>query len=87
MPCPVPSPTGLPCVKHIPVGWTADEGHGGGHFWMSDKVAALLDGGHYDASALLAGLPATVHAPEDCIPSCPQFWPDRRSLHKSAGER
>lgn len=58
MPCPVPSPTGPPCSKKIPAGWTADEGH---------------SGGHYDASAALAGLPFEGHSPEDCRPGCPKW--------------
>lgn len=56
MPCPEPSPTGLPCSKKIPAGWTAEEGHSGGHFWASAETLAVFDGGHYDASAALAGL-------------------------------
>ena len=73
MPCPVPSPNGLPCVKHIPAGWTADEGHGGGHFWMSPETSTALDHGHYDATAALAGKPFTIHQPEDCTPGCWQY--------------
>lgn len=75
MPCPIAGPeTGHPCVKRIPKGWTADEGHGGGHCWMSADVAAIIDGGHYDSVALISGLPAATHAPEDCTPDCPRYY-------------
>lgn len=77
MPCPVASPDGLPCTKTIVRGWTAEEGHGGGHFWISAKGKAVLDGGHYDATALISGLPAKVHQPEDCHPDCPSWWTRR----------
>lgn len=70
MPCPVPSPTGLPCTKTIPAGWTADEGHGGGHFWISPEGSDALANQHYDAGALLAGQPVQFHKPEDCHPGC-----------------
>lgn len=73
LPCPVPSPGGLPCVKRIPKGWTADEGHGGGHFWTSPEIAQALERGHYDAKAALAGQPFTIHQPEDCTPACLQW--------------
>jgi hypothetical protein len=71
LPCPVPAPdTGLPCVKKIPPGWTADEGHAGGHMWMSDRTSRILDGGHYDATAALSGLPFDGHLPEECDGDC-----------------
>jgi hypothetical protein len=74
MPCPVRGPeSGLSCTKKIPNGWTADEGHGGGHFWISDRWSAILDGGHYDAKALISGLPADGHLPEECTPNCPKW--------------
>lgn len=73
LPCPVPSPGGLPCVKRIPRGWTAGEGHGGGHFWMSAETEHALERGHYDATATLAGQPFTIHQPEDCTPVCPHY--------------
>lgn len=66
IPCPVLSPGGLPCAKLIPSGWTADEGHGGGHFWVSDHLAAIFAGGHLDATAALSGLPFSGHLPQDC---------------------
>ncbi|RKR92664.1 hypothetical protein BDK92_7140 [Micromonospora pisi] len=79
LPCPVASPDGLPCRKPIPKGWTADEGHAGGHFWMSDAAFAIVAGGHFDASAALAGVPFTGHLPEDCPGgTCPNS-PDRRT--------
>lgn len=71
MPCPVQSPTGLPCSKRIPA-WTADKGRAGGYFWASAETLAILDGGHYDASAALAGRPFEEHLPEDCRPGCPR---------------
>jgi hypothetical protein len=60
-------------VKRIPEGWTADEGHGGGHFWISPRTSQALDRGHYDATAALAGQPFTIHQPGDCTPGCPQY--------------
>ncbi len=62
--CPIPSPDGLPCQKTIPFGWPVEDGHGGGHWWASPETAAIFDGGHYDARALLSGQPANYHAPE-----------------------
>lgn len=75
MPCPVPHPDGAdaPCTKPIPKGWTAAEGHGGGHFWMGRETAAALDrGDHYDAHAALSGRPFTFHRPSECpgFPDC-----------------
>ena len=66
MACPVPSPSGLPCVKRIPQGWTADEGHGGGHWWESPETSRALERGHYDATAAISGQPFTIHQPEEC---------------------
>lgn len=81
IPCPVPSPDGLPCAKTIHPGWTVEEGHGGGHFWASPETVAILDGGHYDernsilkADLVVNGgrLQKTIwkvfagHRPEDC---------------------
>ena len=78
MPCPVPAPdSGHPCVKRIPRGWTAAEGHGGGHFWQAPRVAELeARGAHYDPSTLLSGQPTPWHLPKDCTPGCWQ-WRDR----------
>ncbi|MFF2731743.1 hypothetical protein ACFVS9_28030 [Streptomyces sp. NPDC058008] len=72
MPCPVPDPVnGHPCTKKIPPGWTADEGHGGGHFWQSPKVAELQERGvHFDAGSFLSGKPTPWHEAKDCTPSC-----------------
>lgn len=80
MPCPVPAPeTGHPCIKKIPPGWTADEGHGGGHFWQSPGAAAAQARGvHYDAGQLLSGQPTPYHEPADCTPQCLR-WNERRS--------
>ncbi|MEU6054266.1 hypothetical protein ABZ829_28075 [Streptomyces xanthochromogenes] len=76
MPCPVPSDSGLPCIKHIPEGWTAEEGHAGGHWWESPTITALVDNGaHIDAAALLSGRPASVHMPADCTPQCAHYEP------------
>jgi hypothetical protein len=77
MPCPVPHPDGdadKPCSKKIPNGWTAGDGHGGGHMWMSAATKALLDSGHYDATAAIAGPPFSTHDPADCDYNCPRFW-------------
>jgi hypothetical protein len=86
MPCPVPSPGGLPCSKRIPAGWTASEGHGGGHFWVSPETAQALDTGHYDALAALAGKPFTVHQPADCTPECPRYGEAAAYAEKTARE-
>jgi len=65
--CPVPSPsTSDPCVKKIPNGWHASEGHAGGHWWMPDRVRQMMNGGHYDATKALAGEPFDGHLPEEC---------------------
>lgn len=67
IPCPVTSPgAGNPCTKTIPPGWTADEGHGGGHFWVDPHTKAILDGGHYDSVAAISMRPFDGHLPEDC---------------------
>jgi hypothetical protein len=78
MPCPVPSPDhGHPCTKMIPRGWTADEGHGGGHFWQSPRAAELEAlGAHYDPAVALSGQPTPWHLPKDCTPDCWK-WRDR----------
>jgi hypothetical protein len=81
MSCPVPHPDAdpdKPCVKKIPAGWTADEGHAGGHMWMSAETAAILDSGHYDSIAAVSGLPFSAHDPDDCSPPCPRFY-DRKA--------
>lgn len=79
IPCPIPSPDGLPCTKTIEVGWTVEEGHGGGHFWASLETVAILDGGHYDARAALSGQPFAGHRPENC--------PGGGCQHRPEGER
>jgi hypothetical protein len=86
MPCPVPSPDGKPCVKRIPAGWTADEGHGGGHWWQSPETSKALERGHYDAAAAISGLPFAIHQPEDCPgpPEC--YWRLYRLVPQSEGE-
>ncbi|WP_399553969.1 hypothetical protein [Streptomyces anulatus] len=78
MPCPVPAPeTGHPCVKRIPNGWAAAEGHAGGHFWKAPRLTELEEAGaHFDAGSLLAGKPTPYHLPENCIPGCWK-WRDR----------
>lgn len=70
LPCPVPSPSGQPCVKPTPSGWTAEDGHAGGHMWMDDRTKRILDGGHYDATAALSGQPFEGHLPEECNGNC-----------------
>lgn len=92
MPCPVPSPGGLPCVKHIPHGWTAGMGHGGGHFWISPEISQAMDRGHFDATAALAGESFAIHQPGDCTPEClyygkPPGWPlPPSAVHDTAEE-
>jgi hypothetical protein len=72
MPCPVPSPdTAHPCTKTIPAGWTAEEGHAGGHWWQDPAITELQKRGvHFDYAVLLSGQPAPWHEPEDCTPAC-----------------
>jgi hypothetical protein len=70
MPCPVASPDGVACTKRIPAGWTADEGHSGGHFWASAEALDALENQHYDSVALISGQPAEFHRPQDCHPGC-----------------
>jgi hypothetical protein len=84
IPCPVRGPeTGHPCRKKIPAGWAVFEGHSGGHFWIDDAGAALLEGGHYDATAAVSGLPFDGHLPADCpgasCPYLPFLSPSRRT--------
>lgn len=66
-PCPHLSSDGIACRKTL---YRASNGedwdHAGGHWFASDQTQAKLDRGHYDAGALLAGLPVAVHMPEDC---------------------
>lgn len=64
------SHNGQPCQKKIPEGWHENEGHPGGHWFQDAASYALLDRGHYDARALVAGEDAAIHAPEDC-PAAP----------------
>lgn len=77
MPCPVPHPDGVdaPCAKTIPEGWTADEGHGGGHFWISAESRRFMDTAHYDLRDTLSFRPMQTHEIEDCNPYCPR-WDD-----------
>lgn len=80
MPCPTPAPeTGMRCVKTIPVGWTEQDGHPGGHMWMDAETEAILTGGHYDARTLLSGRPFAAHLPQHCpdkstCEANPQEW-------------
>lgn len=65
--CAARSESGLPCQKRL---YDARNGetweHAGGHMFASDEVWANLDTRHYDATALLSGLPASSHEPADC---------------------
>lgn len=89
MPCPAPHPDGAdaPCIKKIPKGWTADEGHAGGHMWMSAATADLLERDHFNARDALSGLPFGPHDPADCHPYCPRYWDDadRRVAERMQG--
>lgn len=71
IPCPVLSPSGLPCTKTIPPGWQVDEGHPGGHFWAAARTVAILAGGHYDSTAAVGGQSFVGHLPDECEPPCP----------------
>lgn len=57
---------GLVCRKHIPAGWTADDGHSGGHVFASDQTWEILQRGHFDATALISGAQTEAHLPERC---------------------
>ncbi len=93
MPCPVPDPDGNPelaCNRLIPAGWTAEEGHPGGHWWLDRATDELLRSGHFDATAALSGLPFGPHDPADCTPSCPRFWDEtnrKLGIRTSGGTR
>lgn len=67
---------GKPCQKRIPNGWTANEGHAGGHWFQTDESYAQLNNDHYDRGLLLSGQPTPRHRPEDC----PADYPDRCPL-------
>ena len=58
---------GLVCKKKL---YHAQNGewwdHAGGHMFASDKTWKTLTEDHVDATALLSGLPASSHSPEDC---------------------
>ncbi len=75
MPCPATSPeTGHPCIKKIPAGWAAEEGHGGGHWWQDPAITEMEKRGvHRDPVLLLSGQPTPWHEPEDCTPDCVQW--------------
>lgn len=76
MSCPIPSVSGLACIKHIPEGWAAEEGRLGGHWWESPATTDLFErGAHVDAIALVSGRPASVHMPADCPPQCAHYEP------------
>lgn len=80
------SPDGHACTKTIHPGWTVDEGHGGGHFWVGAEVKAIFDGGHHDATGALSMQPFDGHRPEDCPgETCPYRW--RLDLAKRVGEK
>jgi hypothetical protein len=75
IPCPVLSPSGVKCSKNIHPGWTVEEGHSGGHFWVGDRLEAIFRGGHYDATAAISMQPFEGHLPEECPgESCPYRW-------------
>lgn len=64
--CPKTS-DGLLCQKPL---YHANNGefwdHAGGHIFATPETMESLDTMHYDAGALLSGLPVTMHKPEDC---------------------
>jgi hypothetical protein len=57
---------GMPCQKRIPNGWTASEGHAGGHWFQHDDSYSRIGTDHYDRGLLLSGQPTPRHRPEDC---------------------
>lgn len=72
LPCPERSPAGVACTKTIPPGWTAAEGHAGGHFWVAEPLLLIMRGGHYDTAAAVSGQQFDGHLPADCPgASCP----------------
>lgn len=73
MNCPETS-EGLSCRKRLTQMSNGDWVHGGGHWFASEATEEIMKTHHIDAKALLSGLPATHHAPEDCpgAPDC--YW-------------
>jgi len=41
--------------------------------FANESGRKVLESGHYDATALLSGQPASWHEPEDCTPECPKW--------------
>ena len=65
--CPAVDHEGLPCRKklhHAQNGEYWD--HAGGHFFASAEALRTFNEKHYDAGALLAGLPVVPHDAADC---------------------
>lgn len=58
---------GKPCQKYL---YRASNGedwdHAGGHWFATDATHDRIARGHFDAGALLAGEPVTIHMPEEC---------------------
>lgn len=65
--CTSVSDNGLPCQK---ANFLSSSGeymeHPGGHFFASDEGWKALNEMHYDAGALLRGIPTAFHSPEEC---------------------
>lgn len=72
--CGYPGSTeGSSCIKRLTVDIDGEGYHGGGHMFATAAVRLVLDGGHYDATALISGQPATWHEPDDCHADCPKW--------------
>lgn len=72
--CGEPSPwtEGSSCIKRLRLGEEPGD-HAGGHMFADEGGRKVLESGHYDATALLSGLPASWHEPEKCTPECPKW--------------
>lgn len=72
--CGAPGSTeGNSCIKRLVVDVDGEGYHGGGHMFATPAVRKVLDGGHYDATALISGQPASWHEPDECHPECPKW--------------
>ncbi len=72
--CPAVTEEGTPCQRrcHVDSAGIVDVDHAGGHFYATDSVWAAMNNNHIDATALLSGVPASVHSPAECPgwPAC-----------------
>ncbi len=66
--CPAISDQGISCIRKLYFSENSQEwwDHPGGHIFMTKATQNVLSEEHVDATALLSGLPASHHLPEDC---------------------